>query len=52
MRQLETIRRDIDHRGDMAGMDEFPERALAMVTSPEVLETEPLTSPGIRTRPV
>lgn len=37
LRRLDTIRRDIDHRGDMAGMDTFTERALAMVTSPEVL---------------
>ncbi len=35
--RLDMMRRDLDHRGDMAGMDEFTERALAMVTSPEVL---------------
>jgi len=37
LKQLDLIRRDIDQRGNMTGMDEYTRRALAMLTSPEVL---------------
>jgi hypothetical protein len=32
--RLDTLRRDIDHRGDFAAMDEFSLRALEMITTP------------------
>ncbi|MCE9607878.1 MAG: DUF1501 domain-containing protein [Planctomycetia bacterium] len=38
LKRLDNMRRDIDQRGNMAGMDEYTRRALAMLTSPEVLE--------------
>ncbi len=37
LRRLDNIRREIDQRGDMQAMDEFTERAFAMMTSPDVL---------------
>jgi hypothetical protein len=37
LRRLDRIRRDIDQRGNMTGMDEYTRRALAMLSSPEVL---------------
>ncbi|MCA9116305.1 MAG: DUF1501 domain-containing protein [Planctomycetaceae bacterium] len=43
LRRLDGIRREIDQRGDMRAMDEFTSRALAMVTSPEVLSALDIT---------
>lgn len=37
LRRFDTMRRDIDNRGEMVGIDQFTERALAMVSSPDVL---------------
>ena len=37
LRSLDNLRREVDHRGDMLAMDEFTQRAFAMMTSPEVL---------------
>lgn len=47
MRGFDDLRRDIDRRGEMVGMDEFSRRALAMVTSPAIrdaldIEKEPV----------
>jgi len=37
LKRLDRMRRDIDQRGNMSGMDEYARRALAMLTSPQVL---------------
>ncbi len=34
LNRFDDLRRDLDRRGEMAGMDEFNRRALAMLTSP------------------
>jgi hypothetical protein len=38
MASLDTLRRDLDTRGDLGAMDQFTVRALDMVTSPKALE--------------
>ena len=35
MRQFDTMRRDLDARGELAGMDAFSARALQMIASPQ-----------------
>jgi len=38
MGQLDTLRRDLDTRGDLAALDAFSARAFDMITSPKALE--------------
>jgi Protein of unknown function (DUF1501) len=38
LRQFDTLSRDLDSRGDMAGVDAYTQRALEMITSPKVRE--------------
>lgn len=50
MRDFDTLRRDVDARGMMSGMDVFTQRALEMVTSPMVRDAFNLKQEGDETR--
>jgi Protein of unknown function (DUF1501) len=48
--RFDTMRRDLDVRGELAGMDDFTARALAMVTSSKTREAFDLTREPLRVR--
>jgi uncharacterized protein (DUF1501 family) len=50
IREFDTMRRDVDYRDGMSGIDTYTQRAFEMITSPKVREAFDLKKESVQTR--